>query len=74
MKVVRILIGLLFALGALFAGGCALAFGIPALMEGPEGMLAFLTLPALGLATAWGLGWLALRFLKGPVAPPPDRT
>lgn len=71
MKVIRILIGLLFALGALFAGGCALAFGIPALMEGPQGMLAFLTLPAIGLATAWGLGWLAWRFLKGPAAPPP---
>jgi len=65
MRAFQIILGVLFALAALFAGGCALAFGITVLTEPEGGLISFLVFPGLSLAAAWGLGWLSLRFFRG---------
>ncbi len=66
MRAVQIILGVLFALAALSTGGCALAVTISAFMDWQNDLLPFLLIPAACFAAAWGLGWLALRFFRGP--------
>ncbi len=66
MRVLRIICGVVAALVAVFAGGCSLIFGVGFLSDGDE--YGLIMIPALGLAGAAALGfvaWLLLRARPG---------
>lgn len=71
MRALQITLGVLFALVALFSGGCSLTFTIMAIADWSNELLPALLFPALGYAVAFGTGWLAWRFFKAPT--PDDR-
>jgi hypothetical protein len=67
MHALRIIVGVAFALAALFVGGCSLLFGGIFLIEGDSGGYDFWVIPVAGIAVAPFLGWGAWALLKGQV-------
>lgn len=66
MHALRLIVGILFALAALFIGGCSLLFGAMFLAEGDDGY-GFWVVPAAGIVIAPFLAWGAWALLKGEI-------